>query len=247
VNERFNAYSFSSSLTDVGVLVHTFDNTESTSSAMSSVHGNGDHKGSGRPWEPCAPHGMWCSSFSDRISASVVNKDVKRMFGSNGGLVISPHLVRTHCSYPHDGGTMSKFCAGPINTTDEDGCRPGCGSQAGSPNWCRPWVGQMREGLDVYQCAWRAKHLEYMMRWHVSHNYAYNEVVIDTSNWMECLPDIIEAVFMIAGQDEAPARRIYAAFKRAYPQSKTMLLRLNTANAPGDVFLEVEEDAIQPW
>jgi len=105
----------------------------------------------------------------------------------------------------------------------------------------------MREGLDVYQCAWRAKHLEYMMRWHVSHNYAYNEVVIDTSNWMECLPDIIEAVFMIAGQDEAPARRIYAAFKRAYPQSKTMLLRLNTANAPGDVFLEVEEDAIQPW
>ena len=227
-------------IAEAGLLIHTFDNTEVTSSATQSAT-NGKSSVA-RPWEPCPPRGAWCSQYADRISASIFNKDLNILFGKqSGGIVISPYHVRTHCSYAHDGGTMQKFCSPQQRA---EGCRPGCGDQSGQPNWCEPWSGPMMEGLPVYNCAWKEVHLEFMMQWHLRHAYSYNEVVIDTDTWVQNLPDLIEGIFFVAGLDETAPRRIFADFKKVYPQSKTMLLKMSSSVAfeggDGDLFERVE-------
>ena len=53
-----------------------------------------------RPWLPCSA-GSACaaSGFGDRLSGSVINTRLPKVFSkSRGGLVLSPRVVRVHCA-----------------------------------------------------------------------------------------------------------------------------------------------------
>ena len=128
LNWRFFDHSESSDLAKAGVLVHTFDNTESQDGFL---------------WKPCSEDD-WCAQFSNRLSASIINEDIRSMYAPEaGGVVLSPTASTVLCSYLADGGTMNKFCLPPA----PPGCVPGCADgQTSMPNWCNPKTHKMCAG-----------------------------------------------------------------------------------------------------
>ena len=222
----------SGNLRDAGVLVHTFDSTE----AMQAGGGPAE-------WMPCSL-GTWCAKFSDRISASIVNFHQPFMFKhqSSAGMIISPE-VDIYCSYPADGGTMSKLCLPPA----PPGCAPGCAeNEAGFPKWCRYNEAWSDSGsAQIWDCAFRPSDLEAMLRHHLNdgqRRLAYNEVVIDTRNWIAELPQTVMAIFWLIGDDldehertsgEARARDVHRRFRERFPGSQIPLLTLETSKEEG--------------
>ena len=75
-------------MSKVGLLIHTFDNTEDPKS---------------KPWLPC-PADQWCAKFGDRMSASIINPKLTKLFsGGNAGIIFSPSEAEIFCSYFADG------------------------------------------------------------------------------------------------------------------------------------------------
>jgi len=207
LNARFLDGHPSSNLAEAGVLVHTFDRTE----------GQGlEHA----PWMPCGET-EWCAQFSDRISASIVNSNIRLAFHlETGGIVLSPSSTTILCSYFADGGTMTKMCTHPAPRD----CVPGCSDQyTMRPVWCNPE--DLETGGDIYSCAWKPEHLQYMIGHHMLSVY-YNEVVVGTRDWATRLPSLIDA-FFFSRQDhsvEERMRGIHSDFMSQYPEAKALLV-----------------------
>ena len=156
-----------------------------------------------QPWHPCPDVGamQFCRETRDRVSASVINSQLRVMFGGKkGGFVASMEHNRILCSWMDDGGTMSRTCQPPgVSET----CIPGC---KGMYN-----VGQQfcEEQAQPSYCPWGPGHLTDMVRQHLRANKAkYNEVILDGDWWVHNLPRSIEAVFFQRG-GEQNARRIH--------------------------------------
>lgn len=156
---------------EAGVLVHQWDNMEGT--------------GHDQMWWPCQAD--WCQAFKDRFSFSLLNKNMPQMKGkiglfSNeaGGFIVSPAKADILCSYPSDGGSMSKECS--------DGgsdCVPGCDKeQCTRDMW---WT-----------CSFPPDQLNVMFEMYQKNPARYNEVVVSTANWDP--PTSIEAFFYPAGE-----------------------------------------------
>ena len=206
-------------LSRAGVLVHTFDNTESQN----------------EPWLPC-PASDWCGKYDGRMSGSIINRRQPNVFTASvsAGLIFSPS-IGIHCSYPFDGGTMNKFCGG----NSPPGCVSGCTAKDGTgrPAWCShdtAWT--FTNAARIWDCAFRPEDLEGMLRHHLGRSNEYNEVVIDTRSWIPNLPDTLMAIFFIISPElsqgqrqngESKARSVHEGFQRRFPQQQTPLLSLN--------------------
>ena len=89
-------------LEEVGITVHCWDDTESTT--------DGGVGKSPEPWRPCSPsdacpferYGKWWST-------SIINWAQRNTFGDHG-IILAPDQTKVLCSYPTDGGTMSGGC-----------------------------------------------------------------------------------------------------------------------------------------
>lgn len=111
LNQRWYSGSPSQRLGDCGVLVRQFD-------AL-------DNQDEGRPWEPCPSSGRWCSSFADRWAASIINKNVDKLYNTQlGGLVLDSN-VSMFCVHQGDGNSMDPLHTCPKLFGDEQ-CIPGC-------------------------------------------------------------------------------------------------------------------------
>lgn len=205
-----------------GVLVHVLDNTEAV----------------GTPWLPCLQHD-WCGRFGDRISASIVNALQPTLFTqATAGIVLAPQAP-IHCSYPTDGGSMSKLCP---SGTEAYGCVPGCSSKDGTgrPAWCsHETAWNMGGTAQIWDCAFRPEDLEAMLLHHRNErSLQYNEVIVNTASWERNLPDMVMAVFWLrtpwltSGQrwgGEQQARGVHSAFLERFPGATTPLVSLDTS------------------
>ena len=109
----------SNQLEDAGVIIHFTDGFEDP----------------GRPWAGCSPSNPQCGFLGDRISASVVYRELTQdgvTFAHNGGgtykkggggVIINPHAARMLCAYGIDGATRGKLCSPP---GPSDTCIPAC-------------------------------------------------------------------------------------------------------------------------
>ena len=115
---RFRDAVPSSDLAKAGILIHSFDHTESLA----------------LPWRGCPNHqgvpevdGNDCILFGDRFSASIIFQGRTALFGGSGGIIFRPRFNRIRCSYAGDGGSRSG-----------DGCGDNfCPSDRGAVDgWC---------------------------------------------------------------------------------------------------------------
>ena len=213
VNMRFQHGGPSSDPSMAGVIVHQFDGQEDAV----------------KRWLPC-PIDAWCSEFSDRFAASVINKRAAYLFNTDGGLIfrMSPgHLNRIYCSFQADGGSMTATCLPPGAS---DTCLPGCWKD--QPNWCtqeRPW-----------QCAFRPEHLGTMMQMQEdTHSAVYNEIILSTEHFMRHLPSSLEAMFVTSPSD-MQTRRAHRQFLDTYSlTAREIPLLLYTKNSKQGPFSEL--------
>ena len=241
LSERWQHAEPSSNLWEAGLLIHQFDNTESDSSASQSTYAHGHPTREVAPWLPC-PEDAWCGKYGDRLSATLVSKQLPFLFNTNAGMILAPNLAEMLCSYFNDGGTMAKKCT----DTSHPDCVPGCSHEhTQEPNWCTvAGVDPTDSSARLYDCAFRPGDLEVMLRHHQSAPYSYNEVVIGTNKWAEKLPDLIEAFFFVAGTDdplnEPKARQVYSDFRKRYPAAATKLVQLDVHSSTNAVTI-IEE------
>jgi len=170
VNGRFNTANPDGGVWEAGVLVHQWDNMEGT--------------GHDQMWLPCQAD--WCKAFQDRFSFSLINKNNPKMKGkiglfsdTAGGFILSPAKADILCSYPSDGGSMSKMCK------DASDCVPGCDKEVCS---AEKW----------WTCSFHPDQLGLMFQMYQKNPARYNEVVVSTANWDP--PTSIEAFFYPAGK-----------------------------------------------
>ena len=215
LSARFAHGRVSNDIEAAGVLVHTFDMTETADTQN-------------RVWEPCPPT-SWCAKYNDRLPASLINARLPFIYQPNGGLIIAPQRRHILCSYFHDGGTMQKFCRKedlPASAQPAPaGCVPGCSEKdTGAPNWCDLSTMTWASGA-LYNCAWRPTQTASMLQHHFEHAESYNEVVVDAEMWRRHLPATLEAIFYT--NDASKAREVHAQFTRAYPGVWVPIVKLN--------------------
>ena len=246
LSERWQDAVPASNLWRAGLLIHQFDNTEADSSASQSTYVHGHPKHEVAPWLPC-PVDAWCGKYADRLSATLVSKQLPFTFNNNAGMILAPNLAKVFCSYFNDGGTMAKQCT----DASHPACVPGCSNEhTQDPNWCEvAGVDPTDNGAHIYDCAFRPADLETMLKHHQSAPYTYNEVVISTDQWAEKLPDSIEAFFFVAGNDdpmnEPKARQVYAEFHKRYPAAMTKLIQLDIHSSTNAVTIIEEPPTAQ--
>ena len=160
-------------------------------------------------WDGC-PEEAWCYPYSDRLSASVVNRQIPSFFWgaeqhsryheAMGGFVLDPGALmpsnRTiNCAWGSDAGTMGMLCE-PLGRSEDGSCIPGCRSsfQCGT----RPNMGGY--------CWHPPNQIDRMLAEHMARDRDaaggcyqadcdYNEVVLDFDAWASTLPHGVQAIF----------------------------------------------------
>lgn len=235
LNRRFRDGRPSANLSDAGVLLHSLDGYDVVDAPWHPSWG-------GSMQESCRDFADGrCAGPGDRVSASFIyHAESKRadrtripLFNDAPGFILRPDAVTLLCSYADDGGSQSANCH-PPGVSDE--CVPGCthsdgycdpsqGIDAVQDGWCRCSIDWCR----MRPQPWAAEDLGLMLQQHQKHgatyrgeygmNSGYNEVILDGAKWDESLPRTIEAVFIVAGSNEAAAvagRRVHRDFLAAY-------------------------------
>ena len=166
---------------------------------------------------------MWCSTYNDRLSASLLNKRIVQKGGAGlsffggVGVVYAPAQTAIWCSFVGDGGTMH-----PSPTHGCDGA------------WCNP-----NASHNAHQCPWRARDLDHMLATFERNPYGYNEVLVATPGWEAKLPDLVEAIIWVQGapkgrrrrlSSESQARGVHRGFLRAFPGARPRLLKMDLGN-----------------
>lgn len=218
LNARFATGVPSNVLTEAGVLLHTFD-------AMDS--------GRDDVWRVCSDG--WCETYSDRTSASLVNKHLRSFFwgvdperrdeaaisDAMGGFVLDsralePATSSMLCAWSTDAGTMGMLCD-PLGGSDDciPGCRQSfqCGTRPNMGNYCWWPPGQFEQMISAHEASPRTHSHECFQ-----YDCNYNEVVLNAAYWTSHVPQVVEAVFFPATSvsGEAYARRVRAAFQRTF-------------------------------
>ena len=190
INARFTAGEAVSSITAAGVIIHQFDDLSEPATSAGTTS---------RRWMPCPRtcwgKPCWCAKFGDRFSCSLINAKSPPpncttagacvpwtqarqigIFASsagvyNGGFVLAPPLLRLQCSYPGDGGTMTRLCLNENGTARFPGepCVGGCECQdvgkAAEPFPCANSCAAPppSPAAPNHQCAWPAANLSRML------------------------------------------------------------------------------------
>ena len=133
-----------------------------------------------RPWRPCPEDQKWlamCARFRDRFPTSVLWPGHLAVYRGidQGGMIVRAAGARVRCSYNADGTTMSK---------------------KGSP--CAEWCTD--PGAKWWRCSWPPDALKRMLE--AQDTTSYNEVVLESSFWLDHLPDTVEAFFAVRWPDE---------------------------------------------
>lgn len=226
LNTRYEHGRASDDVRELGVLLHTFD-------AMDI--------GREDVWRPC-PEDAWCQRYSDRLSASVVNRRLPSFFWAAekestmrqamSGFVLDagsmqPVNKSVFCSWGADAGTMGMLCE-PLGRSDD--CIPGC-----RPNY---ECGHMEYESDY--CWWPPHKMGRMVALHMARDRSdahgcmqrdcnYNEVVLSMEYFTQALPQAVAAIFFPANSSggEAYARRVRNAFQREFhmPEGLPPLVR----------------------
>ena len=213
INARFRR-NFHSVLNS-GVIMHSFDGWEDPDAPWSPCPEMGGSGVCGR---------AEIQPRRDRVSASIVyagmhradrpDRNVIPVYSFDGGVILRPDRVTLLCAYGNDGaidyGGKNCRVTGP---TASSTCVPGCGDP---PNWCDANGG----AIDGWcQCGfgwcggekvrpWRPEDLSKLIEKHATlgsrytgmGSYTgYNEIVVDSSSWVETLPGAIEAFFFFDG------------------------------------------------
>ena len=213
INARFR-HDFHSILNS-GVIMHSFDGWEDPDAPWSPCPEMGGSGVCGR---------AEIQPRRDRVSASIAYAGMHRadrpdrtvipVYSFDGGVILRPDRVTLLCAYGNDGaidyGGKNCRVTGP---TQSSACVPGCGDP---PNWCDANGGP----IDGWcQCGfawcggekirpWRPEDLSKLIAKHATLGSAYtgmgsytgyNEIVIDSSRWVETLPGAIEAFFFFDG------------------------------------------------
>jgi len=213
INARFRRNFHS--IRDSGVVMHSFDGWEDPDAPWSPCPEMGGSGVCGRP--EMLPR-------RDRVSASIAYAGMHRadrpdrtvipVYSFDGGVILRPDRLRLLCAYGNDGaidyGGKNCRVTGP---TASSRCVPGCGDP---PDWCDPNGGLIGGWC---QCGfgwcggqklrpWRPQDLRKLIEKHATIGSAYtgmgtytgyNEVVIDSSRWVETLPGAIEAFYYFDG------------------------------------------------
>lgn len=237
LNARFARGRPSNRLQEVGVVVHQIDALDEEHVGTNPV-----------PWLACTATDADSTTpacaeerYSDHLSGSVINRKVPFIYSDDAvGFVVTPEHATVRCSFPEDGGTMSRSCS-PDETLPD--CLPGCYSggrgcvaktvAADSQNcYAHDALVAMME-----QCEKRA------MRTFDNNNGCrqgngcrYNELVLEKAPWIAAQPHATQAIFYPAGGDAASARRVHQAFLKHYGvnarQVPLVKLNLDRPEAP---------------
>ena len=263
VNKRFMTGTVSDQVADAGILIHQFGTTDNSYPGPNM-------------WEPCDIAAGTCwfdvpglGKFDDRVSCSITSNDAPKTTASKpspslhnvppaggiglfsydkGGVVLNPNAVNMTCSYPGDGGTMTRVpdargggcgCHNQIQSQWSPECiEPQINMTGGCDNSCptpqapagAPWLG-------CHRCAWDGDKLSNMMNAQRAGTsagpYIYNEILIQAAPWRANPSAFIDAFFYPKGSDPGSEAGLtktvaaYKAFKAAYPQSDAPLLTID--------------------
>eukprot|EP01050_Picozoa_sp_SAG11_P012151 SAG11_NODE_1334_length_5178_cov_10.938374_3_plen_321_part_00 len=235
INRRFASAMASSNLSSAGVIIHQFDGIDGSAGEQPA-----------QVWLPCPKSAWgkptWCAKFSDRESCSIIGaKSPPQPDGAigifqsaagvvTGGFVLAPRHTTLLCSYPGDGGTMTRVCLDEKGQPLHPGqrCVPGCECQDTAPRPCNNSCAAPPPSPPIphHQCAWAAPDLSQMLeQWYGGHGGgAYNELVIDTTGYVANLPASIEAIFYPTGcgapcensKVTSDAKAAHMAFQKQY-------------------------------
>ena len=224
LNERFENGRASNDMREVGLLLHTFDAPD-------------DHRED--VWAGCPKDG-WCYRYSDRLSASIVNRQLPSFFWAAevdstlqqamGGFVLDGAIIQQtvnesiYCGWGADAGTMGMLCD-PLGrqpkgcVADECTCLPGCrtGYQCGrmeyEGDYCWRPPNQFKEMLAAHMARDRSQAHGCFQA-----DCNYNEIVMSFDHFAHSLPQAVEAIFFPANSSngEAFARRVRLAFIEAF-------------------------------
>jgi len=218
LNIRFAQGSATNNLATAGVLVHNFDQPHSRIDA----------------WNIACMGSPWCSSSSDRWSASLINPSVPWLYSNKGaGFVLSADVVNrgglVSCAWSEDGGTKRITCDTPSHSAS---CIPGCATD--THQWCEE---RRADALlsGVHDCPWRPDQLGAMIaqhEWRLRQPpwppprpwIPHNEVILDSRAWNRSLPSLVEAIFFNDNRSATFAARVRARFLAAF--------RLDPADVP---------------
>lgn len=248
LNARFSNGRPSNSIREVGLLVHQID-------ALDEAH-VGENP---TPWLGCTNahtvDGAACSArrYQDHFSASVINRKVPFIYSDDAvGMIIAPQFAVVRCSFPEDGGTMSRIC-GPNETSPTD-CLQGCYSIASGGRQCVTKT----EAANKQNCyaggalmAMMAQCEKFALGSFDNNNGCrqgngcrYNEIILEKAPWADAQPHATEAIFYPVGGDAANARRVHRAFLKHYGLSakQVPLVRLNLDHIDAPFEAPVESD-----
>ena len=230
LNTRFEVGHASEDVFECGVLVHQVDSLDDGRDAAL--------------WEPCPRRGEWCSPYSDRMAATMINAKLPFLYSHDSPGFILSEDVSIRCSFPRDGNSMAKVCD---EEDDEDECVPGCFTHgAGCKDHGESCYESMKSMIEAHEKHHQANNQCVPKGQHDPSNLCqYNEVVLDGTarRWKAKLPRIIDAVFFPAGKGEHLAREIHADFLKAYKlnamQVPLVKLDLSRSNANARPFVLV--------
>lgn len=147
--------------------------------------------------------------YGDRMAASIINTELPYIFSTSAsGFVLRPASLKgaIRCVYPYDANSMGQGGGG-------------CAWGSYGANQLDTMMKISRGNKWRWECAcdWCGQ-----TPWDRS-GCRYNEIVINGYQWMERLPQLIEAVFFPTHEaikhregDQAQARRIHADLLRSY-------------------------------
>jgi len=176
------------------------------------VHGIG----SSETWLPCPPS-EWCPRFRDRVSASLINRQLPFLHRQyDAGLIVNARYASVLCAYDKDSYSHQHICG----TFSKAGCIPGCPTESSDVDSLQLALWHYELDGTLTRQAYRGNELNEMIAAQLvalptvaerssscrSHDKLYedmealttpclhNEVVLDGAAWEDSLPDIIEAV-----------------------------------------------------
>ena len=129
LNARYTNGHPSNLLRETGILLHQIDALDENRVGENPT-----------PWLPCTPKpedvdsppglelghlGCAAQQYSDHLEGSIINPKVPFLYSDDAvGFIVAPEHAELRCSFPEDGGTMSRWCR-PNETTPRD-CLGGC-------------------------------------------------------------------------------------------------------------------------
>lgn len=239
LNARFTNGHPSNTLREAGVLVHQID-------ALDENH-VGENP---TPWLPCTPAaedvehppglelghlGCAAQQYADHLEGSIINPKVPFLYSDDAvGFIVAPEHAAVRCSFPEDGGTMSRYCH-PDEMAPRD-CLDGCYS-GGEQCITHTMSASHQMCYAADSLAAMMAQCEKFARGRFDNNNGcrqgngcrYNEIVLDKRAWIDRQPHATEALFYPVGGDADGARSVHRAFLKHYGVNarQVPLVRIN--------------------